>query len=209
MYRPAPGLPGRRWIDRVLSKNARRAASRDFLFATLPKGGTVIEVGVFDGDFSERILAFNEPAILHLVDPWFTRDDGSLFDGPTQDLGTKAEANAALESQYQQVARRFASEIAAGRVVMHRELSHQAAARFPEGHFDWVYVDASHFYDDVKRDLAAYFPKLKRGGYIAGDDYDRRGIWDHGVTRAVDEFRASGAAATISRRNHQFLLRKP
>ena len=29
-------------------------------------------------------------------------------------------------------------------------------------------------------------------GYIAGDDYDRRGIWEHGVTRAVDEFVASG-----------------
>jgi hypothetical protein len=40
-------------------------------------------------------------------------------------------------------------------------------------------------------------------------DYDRRGIWDHGVTRAVDEFRASGAAETIRLRNHQFLLRKP
>jgi hypothetical protein len=59
------------------------------------------------------------------------------------------------------------------------------------------------------RELAAFFPKLKPGGYIAGDDHDRRGIWDHGVTRAVDECRASGAAATIRLHNHQFLLRKP
>lgn len=51
-------------------------------------------------------------------------------------------------------------------------------------------------------------PKLKPGGYIAGDDYDRRGIWDHGVTRAVDEFRVTGVADTIKLRNHQFLLRK-
>jgi hypothetical protein len=71
-----------------------------------------------------------------------------------------------------------------------------------------MYVDASHFYDDVKRDLEAFFPKLKPGGYIAGDDYDRRGIWDHGVTRAVDEFRVTGVADTIKLRNHQFLLRK-
>lgn len=208
MYRPAPGLPGRRWIDRLLSKTARRAASRDFLFDTLPKGGTVIEVGVFDGDFSERILAFNEPKVLHLVDPWFTKDDGSLFDGPTQDLGSKHEASAALEAQYQQVARRFADEIAQGRVIMHRCLSHDAAPLFADEKFDWAYIDASHFYDDVKRDLEAFLPKLKRGGYIAGDDYDRRGIWDHGVTRAVDELRGLGPVDTVRLKNHQFLLKK-
>jgi hypothetical protein len=94
-------------------------------------------------------------------------------------------------------------------VVLHRTLSHDAAPLFPDAHFDWMYIDASHFYDDVKRDIDAFFPKLKPGGYIAGDDYDRRGIWDHGVTRAVDEFRGSGAAETIRLRNHQFLLRKP
>ncbi len=208
MYRPAPGLPGRRWIERLLSRRARRAASRDFLFETLPKGGTVIEVGVFDGDFSERILAINEPAVLHLVDPWFTRDDGSLYDGPTQDLGSKETATAALEEQYQQVAHRFANEIQAGRIVMHRMLSHDAAALFPNEHFDWAYIDASHFYDDVKRDLAAFFPKLRQGGYCAGDDYGRRGIWDHGVTRAVDEFRLNPSIETVRRKNHQFLLRK-
>jgi hypothetical protein len=209
MYRPAPGLPGRHWYQRLFSKIARRAASRDFMFDTLPKGGRVIEVGVFDGDFSERILAMNEPRELHLVDPWFPKDDGTLYDGPTQDFKDGKAASEALQAQYLQVTTRFAREIASGRVVLHRTLSHDAAPLFPDAHFDWMYIDASHFYDDVKRDIDAFFPKLKPGGYIAGDDYDRRGIWDHGVTRAVDEFRGSGAAETIRLRNHQFLLRKP
>ena len=143
-----------------------------------------------------------------MVDPWFTRDDGSLYDGPTQDLGSKEKATAALEEQYQQVAQRFAKEIQSGRVVMHRMLSHEAAVLFPDGHFDWAYIDASHFYEDVKRDLEAFFPKLRQGGYGAGDDYDRRGIWDHGVTRAVDEFRLDPSIETIRLKNHQFLIRK-
>jgi hypothetical protein len=87
-------------------------------------------------------------------------------------------------------------------------LSHEAAALFPDGHFDWAYIDASHFYDDVKRDLESFFPKLRKGGYFAGDDYDRRGIWDHGVTRAVDEFRLDPSIETIRLKNHQFLIRK-
>ncbi len=64
------------------------------------------------------------------------------------------------------------------------------------------------FFDDVKRDLEAFFPKLRKGGYCAGDDYDRRGIWDHGVTRAVDEFRLDPSIETIRLKNHQFLIRK-
>lgn len=201
-------LPGYRLLDRLTSRTARRAAKRDFLFDVLPHGGVVIEVGVFDGDFSERIMALNEPRKLHLVDPWFTKDDGTLFDGPTQQFASAEQASSALEGQYQHVARRFAAEIAAKRIEVHRTLSHQAAPLFPDEHFDWIYVDASHFYDDVKVDLGAFWPKLKRGGFIAGDDYDRRGIWEHGVTRAVDEFIASAVPEKIRLHNHQFLLRK-
>ncbi|MFO1427139.1 MAG: class I SAM-dependent methyltransferase [Steroidobacteraceae bacterium] len=201
-------LPGYRLVDRLASRAARRAAKRDFLFRHLPRGGVVIEVGVFDGDFSERILALNAPRKLHLVDPWFTREDGTLYDGPTQQFASKEQASAALQSQYQHVTTRFAGEIAAGRIEVHRMLSHDAAPLFPDGHFDWAYVDASHFYDDVKRDIASFFPKLRPGGFIAGDDYDRRGIWDHGVTRAVDEFIATGAVEVVRLHNHQFLLRK-
>jgi hypothetical protein len=106
------------------------------------------------------------------------------------------------------VTRRFAAEIASGRIEVHRTLSHLAAPQFPDEHFDWIYVDASHFYDDVKVDIQAFWPKLKRGGYMAGDDYGRRGIWEHGVTRAVDEFVASGVPEKIRMHNHQFLIRK-
>jgi hypothetical protein len=201
-------LPGYRLIDRLTSRAARRAAKRDFLFDEVPRGGTVIEVGVFDGDFSERILALNEPRKLHLVDPWFTKDDGTLFDGPTQQFSSAKQAADALEGQYQHVTRRFAAEIASGRIEVHRTLSHLAAPQFPDEHFDWIYVDASHFYDDVKVDIQAFWPKLKRGGYMAGDDYGRRGIWEHGVTRAVDEFVASGVPEKIRMHNHQFLIRK-
>lgn len=201
-------LPGYRLIDRLTSRAARRAAKRDFLFEVVPRGGTVIEVGVFDGDFSERILALNEPRKLHLVDPWFTKDDGTLFDGPTQQFSSAKQAADALEGQYQHVTRRFTAEIASGRIEVHRTLSHLAAPQFPDEHFDWIYVDASHFYDDVKVDIQAFWPKLKCGGYMAGDDYDRRGIWEHGVTRAVDEFVASGVPEKIRMHNHQFLIRK-
>lgn len=55
--------------------------------------------------------------------------------------------------------------------------------------FDFVYIDASHEYEDVLADLQNYTPLAK---VIAGDDYD----WP-GVKQAVDEFLApSYIAAT-------------
>lgn len=53
---------------------------------------------------------------------------------------------------------------------------------------DIVYIDASHEYENVKRDMADYWDILKPGGMMFGDDY-MRGTWD-GVVKAVTEFPA-------------------
>ena len=208
MARPVHELPGARFWDRVTSRAARRAVRRDFLLERMPKNGVCVEVGVFDGVLSERALALTQPKKLHLVDPWRTRADGTLFDGPAQDFKSATEASDSLEQQYQRVVRLLKAEIDSGQVEIHRMLSHEAAPLFPDSHFDWAYLDASHYYDDVKLDLEKWFPKIKSGGYITGDDYDRQGFWDHGVTRAVDEFVKKNPVEAVEFRNHQFVLRK-
>ena len=38
-------------------------------------------------------------------------------------------------------------------------------------YFDLVYIDADHTYESVKDDIAAWFPKVKPGGWITGHDY--------------------------------------
>lgn len=71
-----------------------------------------------------------------------------------------------------------------------------AAARFPDGSVDFLYVDASHSYDGVLADLAAWFPKVKAGGTIAGDDWCYADRGGHGVRDAVRDF--FGPAARIA-----------
>lgn len=53
---------------------------------------------------------------------------------------------------------------------------------FTDESLDFVYIDASHEYENVKEDLIHWYPKVKRGGVIAGHDYGA------GVKKAVDEF---------------------
>ena len=48
-----------------------------------------------------------------------------------------------------------------------------------------VYLDASHFYEDVKRDIEIWLPLVKKGGIIGGHDY--AGGRFAGVKKAVNE----------------------
>ena len=59
----------------------------------------------------------------------------------------------------------------------------EAAKRVEDGSLDFVFIDGDHSYDGCKRDIAAWTPKVKLGGWIGGHDYSER--W--GVKRAVDE----------------------
>lgn len=61
----------------------------------------------------------------------------------------------------------------------------RAAALFADGTLDWVHLDARHDYEHVRADIAAWLPKLKRGGWLSGDDYEEA-KWP-GLVRAVHE----------------------
>ncbi len=64
--------------------------------------------------------------------------------------------------------------------------SHEVAKDFPDGLLDLIFIDADHSEAAVRRDLAAWVPKVKPGGVIAGHDY---GSHNHpGVEIAVSEF---------------------
>jgi len=60
-----------------------------------------------------------------------------------------------------------------------------ASRLFADASIDWVHLDARHDYASVKADIQAWLPKVKRGGWLSGDDYDEL-KWPE-VVKAVSE----------------------
>lgn len=183
----------------------RRALERERLLALLAHGGACAEIGTWRGDFAAAILRSRRPAQLYLVDPWEYRTEAEYehasYGGRSQGGQEK------LDAMYQAVVDRFRSEIDSGQVFVKRVRSLDAASSFEAESLDWVYIDADHSYEGVKRDLDAYYRVVKAGGFLAGDDYGHEGSWfEDGVARAVDEFAERCAELTII--GTQFLLKK-
>lgn len=68
------------------------------------------------------------------------------------------------------------------RLIAIEALSTDGAVHIPDSSLDLVFIDADHSYEWVKKDIAAYKPKLKSRGWLTGHDIDFPG-----VNRAVNE----------------------
>ncbi len=150
----------------------------EFLFS-LPMFGTVAEIGVSEGSFSKCILHINKPKALHLIDCWEYQKSPAYTNDPS---------NASQQEQdrrFKNVQKTFQQY---KNVYIHKVYSLAAAKTFPKEYFDWIYIDANHTYNAVKKDLEAWYPKVKKTGIIAGHDYTKKPFFPIGVIQAVDEF---------------------
>lgn len=70
------------------------------------------------------------------------------------------------------------------KIITIKSCSWEAANKFMDESVDFVFVDADHQYESVKKDIMAWYPKIKHGGIIAGHDY-------------ISEFRVADAVKKI------------
>lgn len=191
--------PGLKLHDKLHSNSS---TSRDFLLQTLPKFSIGAEIGVNKGSFSERILEIVQPKKLHLIDPW------KFKVGEFYEAGETIYDQKILDIRFENVTKKFTTEIKKGQVVINRSTSDEILPKFDDNYFDWIYVDGNHLYEFVKKDLELCYMKIKNGGLITGDDYYDDGRDQGAVKKAVCEFINTGSVQVIKLKNNQFILQK-
>jgi len=152
-----------------------RIQRAEFVSSLIKQGDIGAEIGVAAGGFAYNVLLKMQPSKLYLIDPW---QYGMQADVETLPLTPEIQKN--RDQMYLQVCNVFAPY---PNVEVIRAKSQDVANQFPDQYFDYVYIDGEHSYEAVKRDLNNYYPKVKVGGHIIGDDYGWAGIAD-----AVQEF---------------------
>jgi predicted O-methyltransferase YrrM len=131
------------------------------------KGAVFVEIGCWKG----RSAAFMGVEIINSGKKitFFTVDhfEGSVNHGNDPDV--KA-------GTLEQTARANLAPLG-GVVNVIAKRSTEAAADFAGGSIDFLFIDGQHDYENVKADLLAWLPKMKRpGGIIAGDDANWPGV---------------------------------
>jgi len=169
-------------FNTVNSSAIKQKKYREILLKeTFKPGFKCVEVGVFMGDFSEIILTY-KPKKLFLIDSWAS----SATSGDTiyaAELGKCHQTD--FDKWETDVRERFKDD---KRVEIIKNYSVDAAKQFKDKSLDWIYIDAAHHYEAVLKDLNAWIPKVKMGGYLCGDDFLINGIHRYGVIEAVHEF---------------------
>ncbi len=64
------------------------------------------------------------------------------------------------------------------RIRILKGLSWEMAKHIQDGYLDFVFIDACHEKECVKKDVTAWLPKLKVGGLLCGHDINLKGVRD-------------------------------
>lgn len=131
----------------------------------LPSNSTILEIGSFLGH-STALLATElkkrgKVVTYYVVDPW----KAEYFD--------ENDIRVALgeSGSYLDVVEKGLSDLGVlDCVKLIPCTSAEASIILSETSFDFIFVDGNHTYEGVKLDIQTWYPKLKVGGLIAGDD---------------------------------------
>lgn len=158
------------------------------------RGALFVEIGCWVGKsviyLASKIRDLNKNAIVWAVDNW----KGASCDGLDKTCLEKAAAGLPLYDEFignvdKCGVKNIIKSFRPGEVP--DPVSSEAAKQFADQSCDLIFIDADHSYEAVKRDVLAWYPKLKPEGILAGHDSNRDEV-QNGVKDALAQLNAPG-----------------
>ena len=150
--------------------------------------GEGCEVGVKEGTYSNYLLSIWKGKRLYSIDPWQGVTDCKIYkdvDQESHDFFEKTKTKLTIFGNRSKIIRKSSQE---------------AVRDFNDESLDFVYIDARHNYQSVKKDIEIWYPKVKKRGFLGGHDYcdDILPSGVCGVQSALDEF--------VKKHNHRLII---
>lgn len=131
------------------------------------------EIGVAAGVNALEMLKGLDIKKLFLIDPYLKFKGGPKDSQVMHTPGTKKRGFAETQMKPFKDKVEFIFDISAN-----------AADLIEEDSLDFVYIDGNHATEHVAEDITLYLPKVKKGGLVAGHDYDVKSV-RKGVDRVL------------------------
>ena len=151
----------------------------DRMIKELPKGATIVEVGTWHGKSLAYLIVENlnkdKQFKIYSVDSYDNDYEPYYVNRMIEEKDLLQNAYNSFKNNLKDYSNNF---------TQYKCKSWEGANNFEDKSIDYVMIDAGHGYEDVKRDVNAWWPKIKEGGYMGGDDYNVNNT----VGQAVDEF---------------------
>jgi len=171
--------------------NAKHRGELVALLNQLNLVGNAVEVGVWHAGFARHNLLHWHGKRYYMIDTWQHRNNDSSRD-----------KNSIFVEEHERdfnIAKNVTAHwLNTGQAVMIRSFAEAAVHTFQDEYFDFIYIDANHEYKSVMRDMRMWWPKLRPGGMLAGDDFadmhdtfyrlPTAKLWKWGVKSAVASF---------------------
>jgi len=134
--------------------------------------GHFVEIGTFFGKsasyMATEIMNSKKPIVFDTID---------TFKGSPSELNGKHQVF--LNTDVEKIARNNLKHLP---VNVIKGDSLEVSNTYKDKSLDFVFIDGAHLYMDVFFDIKHWKPKVKKGGWIGGHDYD-----NPNVRKAVDE----------------------
>jgi hypothetical protein len=158
-------------LDQKHVEGCRIFANRNLMIESLSprvRGGTVAEIGVEYGFFSEFLIETLQPSAFHAYDLFHLDLQWDYGHRKPRDiLGTRTH-----RAFYEE---KFSHQIAAGTVELYEGDSSYHLMKQPDQSYDLIYIDGDHALGGVSKDVGAARLKIKPDGILLFNDYT---MWD-------------------------------
>ena len=144
-----------------------------------PDGSLFVEIGSWKGTSSVfmgvelfNASKFNTQFIC--IDTWAENDDGEYIN----------ESSVINNTLFDEFINNITPLKDAGvKISQIKGKSENSVVNFKDESIDFLYIDGSHLYENVKKDIELYYPKMKNNSILAGHDWQ-----SDDIKRAVLEF---------------------